>query len=140
MYKGQTLSSRGGTPEEDIQVGVVSWGIGCAGPIPGVYSRLSTMYVWIRHTICTKSSDPPDYWQCDSSAPSSLPTPAPSQVPSTAPSDQPSNVASGSPTIVDLTDNDPISLLAQNQPSTGFSTTKATCLTLTLLLISHALV
>jgi hypothetical protein len=129
---GSPLIIRGGTPEEDVQVGVVSWGIdGCVSTIPGVYSRLSIMYEWIRPTICNESSDPPDHWQCD--------TPAPSQVPSTAPSDQPSNVASGSPTIVDLTDNDPSSS-AQNPPSAGFSTTKATYLTFTLLLISHALV
>jgi trypsin len=136
---GSPLISRGGTPEEDIQVGVVSWGIGCAGPIPGVYSRLSTMYGWMRQTVCNKSSDPPDHWECDTPAPSSLPTPASSQVPSTAPSDQPSNVAGGSPTIVDLTDNDPSST-AQNPPFAGFSTTKATYLTFTLLLIAHALV
>jgi secreted trypsin-like serine protease len=128
---GSPLIIRGVTPEEDIQVGVVSWGLECAGPIPGIYSRLSTMYVWIRRTICNKSSDPPDHWQCDS--------PAPSQLPSTAPSDQPSNVASGSPTVVDLTDNDPNSS-AQNPPFAGLSTTKGTYLTFTLLLISTALV
>jgi hypothetical protein len=136
---GSPLIIRGVTPEEDIQVGVVSWGLECAGPIPGIYSRLSTMYVWIRRTICNESSDPPDHWQCDTPAPSSLPTPAPSQLPSIAPSDQPSNVASGSPTIADLTDNDPSSS-AQNPPSAGLSTTKGTHLTFTLLLISHALV
>jgi len=45
-------------PGGDIIVGVVSWGIGC-GVMPGVYSRASMGYDWIRSTVCEKSKYPP---------------------------------------------------------------------------------
>merc|ERR1719445_543663 len=33
------------------QVGVVSWGIGCAASFPGVYARVSSAYEWIQSYI-----------------------------------------------------------------------------------------
>lgn len=47
----------------DVLVGVVSWGRGCA-VYPGVYSRVSEGYDWIRLEVCSKSVDPPYYLDC----------------------------------------------------------------------------
>jgi secreted trypsin-like serine protease len=55
---GGPLIIRGDGPESDVQVGIVSWGIGCAY-LPGVFSRVSTGYDWIKETVCGTSSDPP---------------------------------------------------------------------------------
>eukprot|EP00543_Licmophora_paradoxa_P002712 CAMPEP_0202443746 /NCGR_PEP_ID=MMETSP1360-20130828/2922_1 /ASSEMBLY_ACC=CAM_ASM_000848 /TAXON_ID=515479 /ORGANISM="Licmophora paradoxa, Strain CCMP2313" /LENGTH=256 /DNA_ID=CAMNT_0049059503 /DNA_START=543 /DNA_END=1313 /DNA_ORIENTATION=- len=37
---------------EEILVGLVSWGVGCASSYPGVYTRLSHVADWIDETIC----------------------------------------------------------------------------------------
>ena len=52
---------------DDLQVGVVSWGISCAHKdFPGVYARVSSQYDWIRQNVCEGSSDPPAYFECES--------------------------------------------------------------------------
>lgn len=38
---------------EDVQVGVVSWGAGCASKFPGVYSRVDTAIDWINSKVCS---------------------------------------------------------------------------------------
>ena len=53
----------GESDDFDLLVGLVSWGRGCA-VYPGVYSRISAGYDWIRSEVCYKSASPPFYMGC----------------------------------------------------------------------------
>ena len=55
---GGPLIVKGKSPAEDLQVGVVSWGIGCA-ELPGVYSRLVEGRKWIKKTVKQFGSELP---------------------------------------------------------------------------------
>jgi hypothetical protein len=43
---------------QGVQVGITSWGVGCAR-FPGVYARVSAVSDWIQEQICELSSQPP---------------------------------------------------------------------------------
>jgi secreted trypsin-like serine protease len=60
---GGPLIVEGAEEGKDVQVGLVSWGRGCA-VYPGVYSRISAGYEWIRRQTCFLSRKPPDYMNC----------------------------------------------------------------------------
>ena len=49
---GGPLIIKGAIASADVQVGIVSWGIGCADPsYPGVYARVSEKIDWIQAQI-----------------------------------------------------------------------------------------
>jgi secreted trypsin-like serine protease len=59
--------------DNHVQVGIVSWGASCAGNNPGVYSRISDQWIWIRETICENHSFPkPEF--CPTLSPSLQPS------------------------------------------------------------------
>mmetsp|Transcript_2878 Transcript_2878/g.3815 ORF Transcript_2878/g.3815 Transcript_2878/m.3815 type:complete len:294 (+) Transcript_2878:215-1096(+) len=50
--------------ENDVLVGIVSWGIDCAHEeYPGVYARIADQWPWIKETICSNTDYKMDY--CD---------------------------------------------------------------------------
>ena len=54
---GGPLVIKGDDDAADVQVGVVSWGNGCAANLfPGVYARVSQAYDWIRGEVCKGSN------------------------------------------------------------------------------------
>jgi trypsin len=56
----------GDSAEEDVLVGLVSWGYDCGGDTPGVYTRISYFYDWIVETMCALNpSGVPDYVDCN---------------------------------------------------------------------------
>jgi len=63
---GGPLVIRGAKASEDVQVGVVSWGIGCASKdYPGVYARISAQFEWIKSEVCKGSKNPPSSFGCE---------------------------------------------------------------------------
>lgn len=83
---GGPLVMKGILGGSDVQVGVVSWGMGCAHEdFPGVYARVSTAYEWIREATCRRSASPPADFDCDNLelSPTGSPTLYPSYHPTT---------------------------------------------------------
>lgn len=74
--------------ENNKLVGIVSWGIGCAvAGQPGVYSKISSQWTWIKDTICSGHSSPKPSF-CDGVPPSPTP-PSPSPPTPSPPSPSP---------------------------------------------------
>ncbi|KAG7360870.1 peptidase S1 and S6 chymotrypsin/Hap family protein [Nitzschia inconspicua] len=62
---GGGLVIRGETPQDDVLVGLVSAGYGCAHPtLPALYARVSEVSGWIREQVCAMSEHPPAYLDC----------------------------------------------------------------------------
>ena len=118
---GGPLIVAGNDASQDVLIGVVSWGIGCAY-LPGVYGRVSQAYGWIEELACQLSSDTSGSTLCGtqeptppptnlptpqpttteptvSSQPTEMPTSSPSSRPSVKPSASPSSPPTISPTI-----------------------------------------
>lgn len=65
FHTGGPIIIKGSDPSKDVQVGVSSWGYGCASPdFPGVYARVSSGYKWVRNRVCRRSKDPPEWFDC----------------------------------------------------------------------------
>lgn len=62
---GGPLIVKGSSGDNDLLVGLVSWGLGCANDFPGVYARVSSGYNWIRREVCTRSVLPPEKFNCE---------------------------------------------------------------------------
>jgi secreted trypsin-like serine protease len=62
---GGPIVMMGDSPDQDVVVGLVSWGEGCADEVfPGVNARVSSVYDWIRDLVCDLSQDPPKDFHC----------------------------------------------------------------------------
>ena len=74
---GGPLLLTGGDGEEDIQVGIVSWGQGCAEPgFPGIYSNIGLVIDWIDSEL--------EKWGTARRRPAGPPSPPPPSPPEAA--------------------------------------------------------
>lgn len=57
---GGPLVVSGDDARSDVQVGIVSWGVGCATDLPSVNARVSQFYGWIQSEVCKGSRYAPE--------------------------------------------------------------------------------
>lgn len=95
---GGPLIVKGNDATQDVLIGVVSWGVGCAY-LPGVYCRVSEVYDWIKAEACAISEDATGSTLCGTPEPTNEPTPQPTPQPSNPPTPQPTQ----SPTTAEPT-------------------------------------
>lgn len=113
----------GKSATDDVQIGTVAWGKGCAWrDYPGVYERVSASKDWIDETICVELSDDPDAECWGTVDPSPSPTVSPSSSrPSPSPSDRPTDRPSDAPTEIpsDAPSSSPSDRPSTSRPSVG---------------------
>jgi len=78
---GGPLIKRGVNAENDVVVGITSFGVGCATEVPGVFARVSNKYDWIKKNV-EKNGSKLVSWK-------KLKTPLPSVSPSETPTKSP---------------------------------------------------
>eukprot|EP00547_Thalassionema_nitzschioides_P003168 CAMPEP_0194211888 /NCGR_PEP_ID=MMETSP0156-20130528/11295_1 /TAXON_ID=33649 /ORGANISM="Thalassionema nitzschioides, Strain L26-B" /LENGTH=899 /DNA_ID=CAMNT_0038939575 /DNA_START=94 /DNA_END=2790 /DNA_ORIENTATION=+ len=91
---GPLIIKNNGNSQLDIQVGIISWAIGCGSKdYPGVHARISFHYDYIVKALCEMSRQSSAYFSCilePTTSPTSLPTRSPSKQPSSFPTVSPS--------------------------------------------------
>jgi len=93
------LSGPKGDGSDDVQLGIVSFGVGCANAdFPGIYARISDQWRWLEETVCEETRYTSVNFQCSTSAPSLSPSALPSVEPTLPPSATVSAAPSSSPT------------------------------------------
>ena len=61
---GPLVLASGDGADSDIQIGIVSWGSGCASQYPGVYSCISHVGDWLKEKICELTEVPSARYEC----------------------------------------------------------------------------
>jgi len=125
----------GDDPTQDILVGIVSWGVGCAY-LPGVFARVSEGMDWIEKTVCDISEDPPGSL-CNTTGrvlttefPSSFPTNNPTEIPTDSPSTSPTKNRPATNPATEFPSSFPSknpTEIVTDSPSTSPATSRVNC-------------